>query len=210
MPFVYALDHPIVSQALTHFTGRTRQIPGEPSHARLFHILWSWQIVGAVPYGAHSPAVSFTESRIEDLEWLIDRAYFEPWGIVTYRDDVFSAGGAPVWSVRSEVLAQVPEQLRVWTARLEPGQSEWLHEREWRIPAAQVALGSSLRLAAVIVGDRHWRPASAVEAINPLTGRLSHLEQVPPVTADVPRWWWDPSQRRLLLLPPWQDQYSDI
>lgn len=210
MPFVYALNHPIVSQALTHFTGRARQPATPPAFARLHQILWSQQILGAAPYNATAPAVSFTESRIEDLEWLLTNACFEPWGIVSYRDDVFAAGGAPVWSVRTEVLAQVPAPLRVWTARLAPGESEWLHEREWRIPAAQVSVGSGLRLAAIIVGDPNWRPATNTQAINPHTGQVSYLDQVPPITAGVQRWWWDASQRRLLLLPSWEDEYRDI
>jgi hypothetical protein len=114
-----------------------------------------------------------------------------------------------VWSVRSEVLPQVPEQLRVWTARLVPGQSEWLHEREWRIPAAEVSIGSVLRLAAIIVGDPNWRPAATTQATNPHTGRLAYLDQVPPITAGVPRWCWDPSQQRLLQLPAGEDEYRD-
>jgi hypothetical protein len=69
VPFQYALDHPIASPVLTHFTGRRGQTPAEHGQAptRLQQLLWSQQILGSAPYSAGPPAVSFTESRIEDL-----------------------------------------------------------------------------------------------------------------------------------------------
>jgi len=123
---------------------------------------------------------------------------------------VFTAGGAPVWSVRTDVLPSIPEPLRVWTARLEPGQSEWLHEREWRIPAAQVLLGQMPRLAAVIVGDQTWRPSYQTHDINLWTGRLAYADRVAPLAVGMQRWCWDSAQGRLLALPPWQDEFRAV
>ncbi|UQX87085.1 hypothetical protein M6D93_12310 [Jatrophihabitans telluris] len=82
MPFQYALDHPIAAPALTHFTGRRGQTPAEHAlaPARLHQLLWSQQLLGSAPYSAGPPAVSFTESRIEDLEYLLERGYFAPLG----------------------------------------------------------------------------------------------------------------------------------
>jgi len=184
---------------------------GERQNAavRLGQILWNFNLVGSAPYGASSPAISFTESRVEDLEYLLARGYFDPWGVVVYRADVFDAGGAPVWSVRSDVLPQVPEHLRVWAARLEPGESEWLHEREWRIPAQRIGF-PPLRLVALIVGDLNWAPYAHEQVVSPYSGKLSYLWRAPPMAAQVPRWYWDASQQRLLTLQPWEDQYQDL
>lgn len=113
-------------------------------------------------------------------------------------------------SVRTDVLPSIPEPLRVWAARLEPGQSEWLHEREWRIPAAQVLLGQALRLAAIIVGDQTWRPSYQTHEVNPWTGRPAYSDRVPPLVAGTQRWYWDSTQRRLLALPAWQDEFRDV
>ncbi|UQX87086.1 hypothetical protein M6D93_12315 [Jatrophihabitans telluris] len=111
--------------------------------------------------------------------------------------------------MRTDVLPSIPEPLLVWTARLEPGQSEWLHEREWRIPAAQVRLGQMARLAAVVVGDQTWHPSFQTNAINPWTGRLAYADRVAPLAAGMQRWCWDSTRGRLLALPPWHDEFRD-
>ena len=147
-------------------------------------------LFGSPPYGDAAPAVSFTESRIPDLEYLFSQGLFDPWGVVVTRDDVFGNGGAPVWSVWTDVIDTIPNDLRVWTARLEPGQSEWLHEREWRIPANELRLGPPA-VRAVIVGDPNWRPSRTAQDINPRTGRQAYVDQVPTLSAGLTRWWWN-------------------
>lgn len=211
MPFIHAPGHPALSSELTHLTGRRGQPWADRQQAwlRLYNILWTRVLLGSVPYGAETLAVSFTESRVPDLEFLFRAGLFDPWGVVLTRDDIFDAGGAPVWSVRTDVLAAVPDELRVWTARLEPGQSEWLHEREWRIPGPRTRLGPPTPQA-VIVGDPNWRPTRWGQGLNPWTNRPAYIDQVPPITAGVPRWFWDRWQQRIVCLPPWQDEYRDI
>jgi len=50
--------------------------------------------------------------------------------------------------------------LRTFCVRLEPGTSEWLHEKEWRVPVEHGWLDFPPdAIMAVIVGERGWCPA---------------------------------------------------
>lgn len=133
---------------------------------RLSAILWSASLRGFPPYGGDDPVVSFTESRPGGLAYLIREKSWAPWGIVLDRDSVFALGGGPVWYVRGdmwdEVIASGLASVRSWFVRLQPGESEWLHEREWRVPTERLEL-STLRVRAVIVGDPHWTPETRTE-----------------------------------------------
>jgi hypothetical protein len=107
--------------------------------------------------------VCFTESDQAHLGHLIATRGFEPWGIARRRPWVYDRGGGPVWHVRSEALAktaQLSDYLWTWTVRLEAGQSDWLHEREWRVPlVGREALALSPEaVEAVIIGDPGWKP----------------------------------------------------
>jgi hypothetical protein len=83
----------------------------------------------------------------------------------------YDQGGGPVWHLwepafealnslasTTETIGAV-ELLRTWTVRLEAGSSDWLHEREWRIPVPCGVLDLEPRaVEAVIVGDPEWQP----------------------------------------------------
>jgi hypothetical protein len=87
---------------------------------------------------------------------------------------------------------QVNNRLQTWLVQL-GGTSDWLDEREWRVPLApapaEPALNlRSLGLRALLVGDQDWSPARS--------GRL------PPILAGVPRLWRSPADGIIYQLPP--------
>src|SRR6266540_392095 len=171
-PQLRAADHPDLSDVLTHFTGRARLTTAvEPwvqqmtPAERLNSILREGLLRPAVTYSGGQPAVCFTESTKAGLGYLIQQAGFEPWGLVIDRQWVYDHGGAPAWHYRSEdeeAIKALPERLRTWTVRLstDPARpSDWLHEREWRIPQPDRPLMLDPdAVKAIIVGHESWTP----------------------------------------------------
>lgn len=213
MKFVYPAQHPGLSEELTHLCGRARQdqVPADvaamPPPDRLKAILWEGGIRGFPPYGATEPVVSFTESRAEGLAYLIREKSWAPWGIVLDRDSVFQAGGGPVWYVRGDrwqdLWGQGPGWVKSWAVKLQPGEAEWLHEREWRVPVPYLAI-SQPQVRAVVVGNPNWSPGTrTVVGLNDLTGRPGLREEPPPLTYSAPRWCWNAAESRFYVLPPW-------
>lgn len=114
----------------------------------------------------------------ERLGFLIGRRHYQPWGLIFTRQSVYDAGGGPVWYVRPDeyhLVRSVSMRVKSWLVRLEPGSSDWLEEREWRVPlsgddAAEPALPLlPLHLAAVLVGDQNWSPARTGWTTSPTT-----------------------------------------
>lgn len=212
--FIYPAGHPGVSDVLAHLCGRARQdgLPADVTSMapqdRLSAILWTANLRGFPPYGGVDPVVSFTESRPEGLAYLIREKSWAPWGIVLDRDSVFELGGGPVWYVRGDMWNAVTTSslasVRSWFVRLQPGESEWLHEREWRMPTERLELSMS-RVQAVIVGDPYWSPGTQTElGTNEMTGKMGWREEPPHLVQGVPRWWWNAVQGRFDVLPPWE------
>lgn len=208
--FIYPAGHPGVSEDLC---GRARQdrLPADVASMtpqdRLRAILWNANLRGFPPYGVNDPVVSFTESRPEGLAYLIREKSWAPWGIVLDRDSVFTLGGGPVWYIRGDmldaVIASGLTSIRPWLVRLQPGKSEWLHEREWRVPTECLELSTS-HVRAVIVGDPHWSPGTRSECgMNEITGGTGWREEPPHLVQGVPRWCWNAMQSRFDVLPPW-------
>ena len=96
----------------------------------------------------------------------------------------------------------LPLLIRSRRVRYDPGRSDWLHEREWRIcyrprDTPELEFTSGL-LVGVIVGKRGWVPPPAVKSVTRTFpgspgihawGRTTHVRYS--AAADqLARWWW--------------------
>ena len=94
-----------------------------------------------------------------------ERGPYAPWGLVFDRARLIEAGARPVLYLSSDEMARtddLPIRLRNRRVRYDPGHSDWLHEREWRIcfgprDIPQLELTNGL-VVGVIVGKRGWLP----------------------------------------------------
>jgi hypothetical protein len=216
-PILRPVEHPDQSALLTHFCDRARPQAGIPSGIlqmsapqRLESILWESRLRAFVTYSGGDPAVCLTEATPNGLGFLIGRRHYQPWGLVFTRQGVYDAGGGPVWYARPDEyhrVRSVSARVKSWLVRLEPGSSDWLEEREWRIPlsdddAAEPALPlHALHLAALLVGDRNWSPARTGWIASPSAGGQVQGLVVPGILVGVSRWWWDPYAGKLYQLP---------
>lgn len=167
---------------LIHFCGRpqwadpTPYVPNEiralSSSAKLDRILWDQRLLGFPPFGAQrdQPMLSLSECPPDHLRWLLSSRGWQPWGLMFRRQVIYDLGGGPAWSVRSpQFNALAPEQ-RPWAVRLDTDpqrRSDWLFEREWRLPLAATdpALRlSTAHLSAILIGAESWTPSIREEA----------------------------------------------
>ncbi|GAA1657307.1 hypothetical protein [Actinoplanes couchii] len=214
---------------LVHFCGRpnpaavTPTVPlairNQQPWQRLFSILWEGQIRGFAPFGSDSPMVCLSESPLEHLRWLLSTRQWPPWGLLLRRQTVYDLGGGPVWYARPEQLEMLPAELRGWTVRFETGvnRSDWLHEREWRIPvplANPVLPLPADAVPVILVGDPNWQPTALVSrticvddsGMQVQPGQLGHPQMVemlelPHLWTAAERWYWDPDQQQILQIP---------
>lgn len=224
---------PAQSEYLIHFCGRAPGLGFTPSvpdgirkiapAQRLDSILWQQCISGFPPFGAASPMVCFSEGPLDHLAWLINERHWPSWGVILTRQWVYAAGGGPAWYARPEQYETMTADQLAWSVRLgtswDQPRSEWLHEREWRLPVP--AESPYLRLppgaiSAVLVGHPSWQPS-----VRPVPQRTGHYVNVssgrraqpddplaqpemrqvpayPPLWGTYPRWYWEPGQHRLL------------
>lgn len=132
-----------------------------------------------------APVVSLTESTQAGQHHLIGDRGYEPWGIVFRKTTVFAWGGGPAWYVRHAQWHVLDPDLRHSAVLTEPGRADWLHEREWRVPATGRPAAVRFTLAdvhAVIVGNFAW-PGG------PADGDGGFTE--PAWAADLTRWYWN-------------------
>lgn len=208
-----------MSPLLTHFCGRSRPHRALPdgintmtAAQRLHNILWEGRLRAFQTYSGGDAAVCLTEATIEGLNFLVKKRDYAPWGLVFQRQSVYDAGGGPVWYARTDEYEQLRRgastRIRSRLVRLEAGGSDWLEEREWRIPVAgpaesqpSVALGA-LRLYAILVGDPHWTPGRLDHRISPTTGYREQILSVPSAVCAVLRWCWDWPTKEFYQLPP--------
>jgi hypothetical protein len=129
---------------------------------RLAQILYQGRIRAVPTFGTGGrPIVAFTESSQASVLRLISEGRYTPWGIGFSKQPIFDQGGGPVLYVRGDewnaATAALPDPLRARLVRFWPGAtwdvgdpplldgamqlpdalanpSEWLHEREWRVP----------------------------------------------------------------------------
>lgn len=212
-----AVQHPDLSEVLTHFCGRRRERRDLPQHIRsmsarerLESVLWEQQLQMFVTFSEGNPAVCFTEGRWAALKFMIEQRGYEPWALMFDRQSVYAANGGPAWHARDleYSMLQQNQQLRSWAVRLGQG-SDWLEEREWRIVRYQTSPPPwgiplvNLRLLGLIVGDPAWtgaRPANLVPigGDRPVPG--VYYPSVPP---GLPRFWWNPATAQFVALAPW-------
>lgn len=153
-------DLPDVGDHLIHFTGRNGQrINVDPAitrlaaQERLLHILVDGVIRGFETFAADAPVVCLTESTKAAVLKLIRERRYEPCGIGLSKQLIFDRNGGPALYVRGDewytATQALPHPLRSRLVRFWPGAeadpgehlpdrllttSEWLHEREWRVP----------------------------------------------------------------------------
>lgn len=167
--------HPDFNEVVVHFTGR--RCSGEEASRRLLRIITSGAILATIPYGNDLGAACFTESTARGVSWLIAEQHFVPYGIGFTKTFLFAHGGAPAIVVRGDEWRHVknlPPALRARTIRLWPGavpdsgeslpyhlqtRSEWLVEREWRVPAevgTPALMFGTDDIAFLVVPDATW------------------------------------------------------
>jgi hypothetical protein len=174
-------DLPDVGDHLIHFTGRIGRrinvdpaIEAMPAQERLLHILVDGVVRGFETFGAEAPVVCFTESVKASVMRLIRDGRYEPCGIGFSKQHVFDRKGGPALYVRgdewSTATAVLPQPLRCRLVRFWPGAqadpgeylpnhlltaSEWLHEREWRVPTELRFDWQDVKF--LIVPDPRWQ-----------------------------------------------------
>jgi hypothetical protein len=180
---------------------------------RLDSILAEGRLHGFPPYGCqqNTPAACFSESNVEHLAHLIDLGY-EPWGLVFRRQWIADIGGGPIWPVRSEPYGQLTEEQRAWAVRFEPGEADWLHEREWRLPLDPVESWvqfSAAELEAILVADSTWSAPSdgyrTFGGVSISDHDFANGQGDPDIAAaeadrpfgEVPLWRWNPEAHKL-------------
>jgi hypothetical protein len=130
---------------------------------RLESILTEGRIRSRAVFGSSSPVICFTESTPAGLEYMINRKGYAPWGIVFTKEFVYRKRGGPVHYVREDEWSAyqvLPKKTRSRAVQIRPGHSEWMWEREWRVPAA-MSKGFKFKprdVYAVIAGDLEWPP----------------------------------------------------
>lgn len=167
-----------------------------------------------MPFGAANPMVCFSESPVEHLHWLLNDRAFPPWALLFTREWIYRSDGGPVWYTRDAQHQSLSPDQRDWAVRFDAYTSDWLHEREWRVPVRPGSVGLPLTAdvtMSVIIGEPTWAPWRQV--LEP-TGYLIGMDGVPGLDGVapelVPQWrlpplwdrihafWWDRANRRFV------------
>jgi hypothetical protein len=169
------IRHPDFNEVVVHFTGR--RCTSDEASRRLLRVVGTGSILATVPYGNDLGAACFTESTARGVSWLIAERHFVPFGIAFTKTFLFARGGAPAIIIRGDEwnhVRQLPPQLRARAIRLWPGampepgewlpshlqsRSEWLGEREWRVPAdagTPALTFETADIAFLVVPDGEW------------------------------------------------------
>jgi hypothetical protein len=154
---------------------------------RLAQILYQQRIRAVPTFGTmRRPIVAFTESSQPSVLQLIREHTYTPWGIGFSKQVIFDQGGGPVLYVRGDewdsATAALPDPLRARLVRFWPGatweagdplafdgvqqlpdsianESQWLHEREWRVPHDVVFGWADVKFLIVPAPDWAFRQA---------------------------------------------------
>jgi hypothetical protein len=175
-------------------------IRGLTAAQRLDYIIWEQRIRGFPPFGPEGvpipPMVCFSESPADHLDWLL-RKNWPQWGVFVRREWVYAQGGGPVWYARPDQYNKFTPEQFAWAVRFEdaPRRSDWVHEREWRIPVPPADPEPALHLApgdvvAVLVGDPMWQPSTRWW---PQPAGMPPVPAAPPLWGSFRRWFWDPA-----------------
>jgi hypothetical protein len=151
--------------------------------------------------------VRFTESTPTGLRYFFEEVGYEPWGIVFSKQRVYDAGDGPVFHVRADEWEQTrawQEPMRSRAVRLDPGNSEWLEEREWRVPGQGDPPAFRFELAdiaGVIVGRLPWTAPHQVAVQRCTDTSMTTTRVRPPLATGIRKWLWDPATQRLVEEP---------
>ncbi len=169
------ISHPDFNDVVIHFTGRqgrsnrSSEIAVMSDWERLTKILQSSTFISAEMFGVNARAVCFTEGTAAGCSWLISEGRYSSCGIAFSKRYLFSLGGGPVLQIRGDEWPQVEslsESVRARVVRLWPGasvefgenlpwwlerRSEWLYEREWRLPSVSGSTSFDLDQVAFLV-----------------------------------------------------------
>ncbi len=224
------LAGPAQFDCLIHFCGRaqgakaTPCVPGDIASSapdqRLDAILWEEHLRGFPPFGADwdQPMICLSESPPAHLSWLVGSRGWPPWGLIFSRQFIYDIGGGPAWHARSSEYETLGRDHRRWAVRLDttPGrQSDWLFEREWRVPVPSDNPALHVtphNLTGILIGDPDWQPSRRMMATGMLVdGRNGELAfpgnpySVPEMRMGLPTLWetaqvrvyWDPDTNGL-------------
>lgn len=204
------ISHPGQADTLVHFTGRARKQYAPEVYfltptGILDLIATEGRLLAKPPFGTDRRTVCLSESDVSGVEALLSTGQFAGWGVVLRRDWVWQRGGGPIWYARDDVWQAVRDRddqdLLQWMVRTSPQAADWLHEREWRIPASADYLELTLDgVAALLVSDPEWQPFRPAPTVQWGDGRLAIVEVTNLIASEVPRWYWD--GRRIEVLPP--------
>lgn len=173
-------------------------------------LLYEGRIKAIPTFGTgRRPIVAFTESSQASVLRLIAEGRYRPWGIGFTKQFVFERGGGPVLYVRGdewdEATAALPDPARARAVRFWPGAtwengdpllfdaeqlpdtlanpSEWLHEREWRVPQ-DLAFGWE-DVSFLIVPAADWALLEAQQYENAYGDEYAqHFAAIPVVAID--------------------------
>ena len=204
-PILRPLDHPDLWDYVTHLTGRPRDPDDEPddlsAQERLESILQHRLIRSSRPYGVPEPVVCFTESTENGIAYLIDNKGYEPWGIVFHKEVAYAKGAAPVHYVRGDEWQEVCRlpNFRARAVPFRPGESEWMHEREWRSVHTENDgfAFTAENVVAVITGRADWPDPEPVWGIDGRGDPDWYLEY-PDWAKSIPRWLWNDERGEFL------------
>lgn len=180
--------HPDLPTTFVHFTGRPRSSGDAPPdfangtpEERMVRILIEGQLRATKVFGASHPVLCFTEPseiarRVMLRDGVTQRGPYAPWGLIFDRARLIAAEATPVLHMSAQEMrltADLPVRSRNRRIRYEPGRSDWLHEREWRIcfgPEDEPSLHLTPDLlVGVIVGEQGWMPPPVVTVIKDYT-----------------------------------------
>jgi hypothetical protein len=152
-------DLPDMADHVIHFTGRAdSQVKLDPAigamsdEQRLLQILLEGRVRSFTTFGGGDAVACLTESTKPSISSLLCERRYTPCGVGFTKQFVFDCGGGPALYIRGdewEATKALPAALRSRVVRFWPGadaeqveviptsmsgRSEWLHEREWRVP----------------------------------------------------------------------------
>lgn len=201
-----------VAAAAVEFSDAYALAKGEPNatgldaEKRLISILVTGKLKGAVVFQSSEPVICFSEPseaarRVMLRDGVVaSRGPYAPWGLMFHREALIDRGLRPVLYLSSEEMEAtkqlLPVQLRNRRVRYDPGSSDWLHEREWRLcfcegEQPELLLTQDL-VAGVIVGRKGWTPP-VVTVRNSMDfrsgGSVGHVWSSR-YAHGLARWWW--------------------
>lgn len=130
-------DRPDLTRALIHLTGDR---PANTAHDALISILRDGMVHGSDHSGyvkGRNIAACFTEMPLSAVRFFIQHRRFtshpyRPYGIAIHKVSAWDRGARPVIYLPDGEAGWIPEEEKWRHVRLEYGEVDFTHEREWR------------------------------------------------------------------------------